>query len=127
MIVGMHVQGIIITSLHCSLSYDLLFTSISNYPFQSNNPTILYLYNPNRSRKLIHLSSIPFLTIITPHRQSSHTFRHHTVSASKNHGLTLSINSSGDGILCGSVYRSPMRNTSHVVRLVRAKTALAIP
>lgn len=72
-------------------------------------------------------SSTPSMLNIHHHRQSNHTFRHQTVSASRNHGVTASMNSSGDGIRCGSMCGSAMRKTSHVVRLVRAKAELHIP
>jgi hypothetical protein len=37
------------------------------------------------------------------------------------------MNSSGDGVRSGSTYGSAMRKMSHVVKLVRANTALAMP
>lgn len=48
--------------------------------------------------------------------------RHHTVSASRNHGLAATMNSSGEGAVLGSRWARPIIKTSHVVRLVRAKT-----
>jgi len=48
--------------------------------------------------------------------------RHQTVSASRNHGLAAAMNSSGEGAVLASRWARPMIKTSHVVRLVRAKT-----
>lgn len=51
-------------------------------------------------------------------------FRHHTASASKNHGLALSNSCSGDIMCVASRYPSPRINTSHIVRDVRTKALL---
>jgi hypothetical protein len=53
--------------------------------------------------------------------------RHHTVSASRNHGFTPSINSSGDIMCRGSRKGKAMMKTSHVVKLVREKEAADMP
>jgi hypothetical protein len=52
--------------------------------------------------------------------------RHQTVSASRNHGLTLSTSCSGDMLARVSRYPRAMMKTSQVVILVRTKAALVI-
>lgn len=125
-------QGLIVYSIpfsifrsssHLCLCSSTTPSSIPTFTSSSIYTTLAQHQSPTRSPT----PSPPLSAPPHPHRQSIQNLRHHTVSASKNHGLTASIMSSGAIMRCASRYGSAMRKTSHVVKLVRAKTAAAMP